>query len=170
MRCLAMVLIVLATPTWAWAHNVGVDCKLKDGKLEIEGYYDDDTAAVKAKVKIVDAADKVVAEGTTDDKGRCVLPAPRPGKYVVHLDAGAGHRAKRDLIVPGSTKGVEPDSIEATTDDGQTISEGPTREEVTRSRWWKAGLGVLIIGGVCGAFLLAAALRRNSKRESSFAV
>lgn len=107
-RLFLPLLVVVALPSLVEAHALGVEVLLKDGKLVISAFYDDDTNAAGAKVEIVDGM-KLLAAGQTDRQGQCVLPLPTPGKYRVLVDAGAGHRAQRAFTVPenaASTKAL----------------------------------------------------------------
>jgi hypothetical protein len=100
----------------ASAHALGAECNLRDGRLELEAYFDDDTAARDASVRLLDAGENVVAEGRTDDEGRWSYPAPAPGRYRVVVDAGAGHRTQLRLTIPKADPPAE-----------SAISEGPSR-------------------------------------------
>src|SRR5262245_28615831 len=60
----ALLALVFATP--AEAHKLFADCHVKGDRVEIEAYFDDDTPAAQAQVKIVDQAKKTIAEGKTD--------------------------------------------------------------------------------------------------------
>jgi formylmethanofuran dehydrogenase subunit E len=104
--CLAL-LGCLATARPVLAHHLGADCKVKDGKVEVEAFYDDDTQAKDAKVKLLDNEQKVVAEGRTDNKGRWSCPVPKPGMYVVLVDAGPGHSVEVKVAVPTEKGAVD---------------------------------------------------------------
>jgi nickel transport protein len=153
---LSALLLSALMPSWVLAHNVGVACKLRGDKVEVEAFYDDDTPAQKAKVQVKDGKDEIIASGVTDEKGNWNFAAPTPGKYVVHLDAGAGHRARADLVVPAQNESATPD---------ETISEGPTRAEFTSAPWLKVAIGLIVIGGLCGAFLIASMMRKNGQAK-----
>ena len=153
---LMLALIMLALlPASTYAHNVRVECKIRGDKVEAEAYYDDGTEAAKAKVQVINAEGVEVASGVTDDMGRWSFALPAPGKYVLHLDAGAGHRAKTDLTVPIASQDI------GTTKPPETISEGPPREEFTRTPWLKVAIGLIVIGGLSGAFLLASWMKKK---------
>ena len=132
MRHGILTFAILLTPTMAHAHALGVQAKIKDGKVFVEVYYDDDSPAGKAKVKLLKGKDEIAA-AVTDAEGRCSFDAPAPGKYEIHADAGAGHNAKTTLT---------------------TASDGPSREEFTSTPrlkiHWRR-----VIGRVGVAFLLA---------------
>jgi len=151
---LPALLLLMLMPALAFAHNVGVACKLRGDKVEVEAFYDDDTPAQKAKVQVKDGKDEIVASGVTDEKGTWNFAAPASGKYVVYLDAGAGHRARTDLFVPAQNESAKPD---------ETISEGPTRAEFTNTPWLKVAIGLIVIGGLGGAFLIASMMRKNAQ-------
>lgn len=141
-----LIFAILLTPTLAHAHALGVQAKLKDGKVKVEVYYDDDSPAAKAKVKLVKGKDEIAA-GVTDAEGRCTFDAPAAGKYEIHVDAGGGHNARTTLTIPGAN--------------ATSISDGQAREDFTRTPWLKIGIGVSVIGAMCVAFLLASMMRKN---------
>jgi len=127
---------ILFVPASAFAHAIGVTCTIRSDKVEVEAFYDDDTPAHKAKVQVVNAKDEVIATGITDKDGIWTFATPTPGKYEVRIDAGAGHRAKKSLVIPGAVAD-DPTPIIATPE--------PTREEQTRTPWWRIGIGLAII-------------------------
>jgi hypothetical protein len=144
-----VVLTLLVSGGSLHAHGLGVSWKEDtSGALLIDAYFDDNTAAASAKVEIVEGDGTVVASGTTDEKGQCRLARPAPGRYRVQVTAEGGHRAHRSLVVPGEA------SMPAS-------SDGPSREEFTRLRWW--GLGIGLTGLACLAVVgrLAAKARRH---------
>jgi hypothetical protein len=153
-------LTFLTAPPSAFAHKVDVSCELIKDKLVVEGFYDDDTPAIKAKVEILDAQEKLVANGMTDEKGRWSCPRPAAGKYEIRLDAGAGHRAKRDFTVPA---GSESSTIPPSDSEQVSGSLEAVRADATAIPWIKAIIGVTIIGGCSGAFLLASMLRKGTQ-------
>jgi hypothetical protein len=147
------------SPNLAAAHALLVDCNLRDGKVEVEAYYDDDTPAPKARVKVIDALEQMVAGGVTDQKGSWSFAMPAPGKYVVVVDAGAGHRKEKTIEVP-----AQPDESIAPKDEAP-IGDAPKRDDLTRIPWLKIAIGLVIIGGLSGAFLLASVMRKNAKAK-----
>ncbi len=165
-RFLPTVLALLAVPSAAFAHAVGVEAKLKDGVVRVEAYYDDDTPAAAAKVTVEGEAKAVVAEGKTDAKGVWSFPAPPAGRYTIRVDAGAGHVAKTTITVPPAhlhASGTEPGTAPADAEP-VSISEGPTRASFTGpTRWVMAAVGVGLIGA------LAAAARWVIRRRSGAA-
>lgn len=134
----------------AHAHHLGVECKLRDGQVEVEAFYDDDTTAKNAQIEALDSDKKVIASGRTDAQGRWAFPAPGPGTYQIVVDAGAGHRTTVRMVIPGG----KPTAPEA----ARTVSEAGTREEFTTFPWLGAGLGLGIIAGL--SLLLWLALTR----------
>ena len=163
MRHAFLILAFLLTPTLVQAHALGVQAKLKDGKVNVEVYYDDDSPAGKAKVKVLSGKDEIKA-GITDVKGLWSFDAPAPGKYEIHADAGAGHQAKTTITIPGTPATPE----KKTSVKGETpISDSPTREEFTSTPWLKIGIGVSVIGALCVAFLLASMLRKNGHGDAA---
>ncbi|HZZ79561.1 MAG TPA: carboxypeptidase-like regulatory domain-containing protein [Gemmataceae bacterium] len=153
--CVLPVLMLTCLPANAFAHAVGVSCKLNGAKVEVEVYYDDNTPATNAKIQVLDADEKVTLSGVTDEKGRCTFATPAPGQYQVRADAGAGHRTKTAFTVPAAAAQA-PASV--------VISDGPTREEFTRFPWLQVVIAVTVLGGVAAAFAVSSRLR---KKESS---
>lgn len=138
-----LLTLLLLTGT-ADAHSVGGEARLRDGKVQVEGYFEDDTAATGAKVHVEDAAGKPVAEGRLDDKGRWSFPAPAPGRYRVIIDAGGGHRTRLSVRIPASASPPAP-SREAPGEEAPVVSEGATREEHTHVPWGRLGIGLALI-------------------------
>ena len=72
-RFLLSALLAIGTsaflPNFAAAHALLVDCNLRNGKVEVEAFYDDDTPAPKARVKVMNAEEQVVAGGVTNETG-----------------------------------------------------------------------------------------------------
>jgi hypothetical protein len=159
MRCdfgsviLAAVLALLA-PAVAHAHNLGVQAKLKDGKVHVEVYYDDNTPAIKANVLVFDAKGKKIAHGTTDADGRWSLDVPEAGQYELRADAGAGHNAKTTFTITDAGLLAVAKTQEV------SISDSPTREQFTSTPWLKIAIGVSVIAVLGAAFLLASKFRK----------
>jgi hypothetical protein len=145
------VAVLVALPPAASAHAIGAEAKLKGGRVHLEAYYDDDTVADDARVK-VEGNGKVVAEGRTDVKGRWTFAAPPAGKYRVTVDAGAGHRTTITVVIPEGT--VPEETVERPT----VVSEGKRREEFTRFPWQNLTVGVGLLGLVAA---LSWAMRRR---------
>ena len=158
------ILIAAATfalmPTTALAHALGVAYSIKGDKVEIEAFYDDDTAAHKAKVIVVNAKDEEIANGITDKAGQWSFATPAPGKYEIRVDAGAGHRARKTLNVPG----VGPSPPSKVDDDSEPeAADSESRYAMTRTPWQKIGVGLTIIAlGGC-ALTLGLAIWRQGK-------
>ena len=142
--CLAMP----AFPGAVLAHALGVECRLRQGKVEIEAFYSDDTPAQGAEVSVRDERDKEITAGRTDQDGRWSFAAPPPGQYQVVVEAGAGHRAKTHMTVPqAQAPGAPADALR--------ISDGAPRGEFTRFPWLKVVIGLGAIGCLGVAFWLS---------------
>lgn len=87
----------------AFAHKLYVEAKPYTDHIRVEAYYEDDTPAQEAKIKIR-KDDVVVAEGRTDEKGvwTCTLP---PGHYSVRAET-LGHAADATIDVPARAEDV----------------------------------------------------------------
>lgn len=136
----------------AEAHGIGVAAAIQDGKVRVEAYFDDDTPAREARVKIVDSRGTLVGAGTTDDKGIWTAELPPPGTYRVTVDAGSGHRATSTFSVP----------LPRGPDDAPSGSAAPdvdARKEFTRIPWERLAIGLAALAAV--GFLLPRFLRRS---------
>jgi nickel transport protein len=133
-RFLIVVLALAFTPLVVEAHGIGVQAKLQNGTIIVESFFEDDTAVRDAVVMVFDSSKTRILEGRTDDRGSCRLAAPKPGRYIIQVDAGDGHLAKTSLTVPEA---------------GESVSDGPSRETYTgATRWILALVGIAIIGGL----------------------
>src|SRR4051812_30615600 len=92
--------VVLGTAAPGFAHKLGAEAKLVGNRIEVEAYFDDNTPAAGARVIALDAAERTVADGRTDERGRWQFPKPDSGLYRLVVDAGAGHRAEVPLTIP----------------------------------------------------------------------
>lgn len=154
----------------AASHGLGGECKLIGDRVVVEAFFDDDTPARDARVR-VEFGTTVVAEGRTDSKGFWSFSRPAAGQYVVAIDAGEGHRVKIKMTIP-DRKGAE-NAVVGTSNhaaappapaaDPVTVSEGPGREEFTQVRWKGMAGGLLIIALIAAALWLRPRLSHNSE-------
>ena len=160
---IASLVAFLLTPVVALGHGLLVSWKLAGPKIDVQVFYDDNSDAAKAKVQVLNAKEEVVASGVTDEKGKWSFETPAPGKYVVHADAGAGHRAKKQLDLSGATPAPpkEKASPESPTPVPPSVTDGPSREELTRTPWLKILIGMTVIGACSGAFVIAMKVRKK---------
>jgi hypothetical protein len=160
-----MVLAVLAgllVSLRADAHALGAECKVIGDRVALEAYYDDDTPARDATVRVEDADKNVVATGHTDREGRWSFARPQPGKYVVVVDAGAGHRTRITLAIPAGQANAEaapstsagdecPRCAEPSTPNSEApvqVSAEASREAFTAFPWLKLGVGLAVLAGI----------------------
>lgn len=113
-------------------HNLCAKVKVTEQNLRIEAWFDNDTPADGAKVKLL-LNKKVMQEAVTDERGICTMPTPALGSYVIEVYAGGGHRAE------------VPFTIESMIDE-QTA--GADEASVRQRRWWGAIAGLGIIAGL----------------------
>lgn len=121
---MALLLLLTLAP-----HNLCAKVERQGNQLLIEAWFDNDTPADQAAVRILQN-EKVISESKTDDRGLCSMPAPEPGKYVLQVHAGGGHRTE----VPFS---IESQKTEQ--------AAGRTHEEVQQRRWWGTLAGIALI-------------------------
>jgi nickel transport protein len=138
MRRQLALLFVLTMVSQASAHDLDAAYKIRDGRVELEVYFDDNTPARNANVIVRDSSGNIIAQGKTDHEGRWSFPVPGRENYEIVVDTGDGHRK-----VIESTRG----------------SDHPSRAEFTRTPWVKMILGFLLIA--LAAFGVQAALRRS---------
>lgn len=160
-------LLLASFPAATDAHSLGAEARLQDGRVHVEGYFDDDTASADARVWVEDVKKHRVAEGRMDGQGRWSFPAPAPGRYRVTVDAGGGHRATVTITIH-PTETASPKTGEKDTTPSETtpvqVSEGKSREEFTRFPWQRLGLGLTLIG--LFAFILVVLLRAVRHKAS----
>jgi hypothetical protein len=150
------LLLTLAASRPAPAHDLGAECTLRGDRVEVEAYYDDDTPAGDARVRVLGAGGEAVALGRTDARGRWSFPRPSPGGYRVLVDAGGGHSTTVKITVTSDPK-AEPQTArtpsdacdccrdEAPTPAAVVVSAGPGLAEFTRTRWPRAAAGVGVV-------------------------
>ena len=131
-----MACLLLAAP--ASAHKLMVDCRLKDDRVRVEVFYDDDTPAQQAKVIVENENKEVIAEGKTDERGLWSYPVPAPGKYIIRAES-VGHNAREVLVVPA---------------DKPTPEEAPATRTTTETPWLQIGVGLGVIAILCTGALL----------------
>jgi hypothetical protein len=151
-RSLLGVGLLLLAPAAASAHAVGVEAKLRGTRVAVEAYFDDDTPAADATVKVTPFdGGAVVAEGKTDAKGAWSFPVPAAGKYRVTVDAGGGHIARTTITIPAAatppaTPGEAAPQVGAAE---EVVSDGLTRAEATGPRrLLTAAAGLVVIAGL----------------------
>jgi nickel transport protein len=140
-------LMLLLVPSAVRAHAVGAECRVEGNRVVIEAYFDDDTPAQAALIKVFDRSDMLVAQGKADSKGIFSCTRPPEGQYRVVVDAGAGHRTEVEMQVPAPP---QPDEIPR-----EVISEGARRAEFTQYPWLKVSVGLGFIGLFSFAFWAA---------------
>lgn len=139
------ILAPLTAPGTAWAHALGAECKLRDGKVHVEAFFEDDTPAQEARVRVLGEDGLELLQTKTDAQGRCSFIAPTPGRYQLVVDDGAGHRVELRMTIPQSTV--------VTT--SEPVTQGPGREEFTRFPWMRVIAGLSVILAVAVAFLIS---------------
>ncbi len=154
--CLSMLILGLA-PLPSRAHNLGADFKQVGERIEVEAFFSDNTPARQARVQILDGEKNILGTATTDNQGKCWLPAPNPGQYQLLVNAGDGHRKELMMTIVG-TLPVAPDADPATPGNSPLSFGG--REEFTRFPWERVAVG-------CGVIALVGAAWWWSRRAAS---
>lgn len=132
-------------------HNLCAKVDIQGTNLRIEAWFDNETPADGAKVKLL-SNKKLLHEAVTDEKGLCSIPAPGAGSYTIDVNAGGGHRTEITF------------TIEAAVDE-QTV--GADKESVFQRRWLGAFTGLVII---CFFTITTIYLKRKAKRMAAVSI
>jgi hypothetical protein len=132
MRYGTVIAAAMIAAASAAAHDLGVDCSPDGDLIKVEVYFDDNTDAASAKIRVL-AAGVLIAEGTADERGHWTFPKPA-GPFVVEVDAGAGHRTRKRFDFSREQPSVD--------------KKAGIREEFTRFRWQGLVIGLAIIAVV----------------------
>lgn len=158
----SFVIVIFVGMAWAsdaFGHAIGVEVKLLGNTIQVDAYYDDGTPARSAPVTIRETEDSpALLKGETDAAGRWVVAAPKPGKYLVMVNALDGHVARTSIKIaePATTLEVAQGQFE------ESISDSPSREEFTTFPWWKLLAGLAFCAIVSGV----AWFRTHQKRTA----
>ena len=164
------ILCLILSAIDARAHGLGVGWKVRDGRIHFAAFFDDDSAPRRALVLVRNAAGETVAHGKTDAKGTWSCVTPTPGEYEVIVDAGAGHRTARKLVVRDTGAEERPlDFTEAGHEDttaehpgrGLVAEGGDQRSEFTQFPWLRIAIGLGAIAAVSLAYLAARRFGRS---------
>src|SRR6185436_11332225 len=101
----------------------------------------DDTPAAAAEIVVRSKAGDEIARGTTGDTGVFEFAKPMPGKYVVVVNAGQGHRAEQSMTMPTDAALEKLGAFDLNAPE-VIVTPGPTRTERVRFPWLRAGLGL----------------------------
>lgn len=150
------------------AHALSATCRLHQGQIEVQAYYDNDDPARQARVIVRDKDEQTIAQGRTDRRGTWLFPVPPAGQYRVSVDAGAGHGVTVALTVEASGKLAQQSRaarhLEHSSTDRAPVAittDKPSRAEFTSTHWLKISLGVGAIALLTVALLLAVRLKRS---------
>jgi nickel transport protein len=86
--CLAAM--IFAGP--ALAHKVNIFAYVEGGKIHTESYFPDGKPVEQGGIEILDSQGQKVAEGVTDNEGKCVLPIPKKDDLTIVINATMGHK------------------------------------------------------------------------------
>src|SRR5438128_521802 len=130
----------------ARAHGLGVGWKVREGRIHVAAFFDDDTAPRYALVLVRNAVGDTIANGKTDTEGEWSFPTPKAGEYEVIVDAGGGHRTARKLIVRATgaeerqLEFTEPSHEHQTAEPGVVVEGGDQRSEFTQFPWLRLAI------------------------------
>jgi nickel transport protein len=143
----------------ASAHGLGIEARLQDSTVHIQVYYDDNSPVSNGKLRLLDAANLLLLEGTTNAQGLFSFPSPPVGKYRVEVHVDDGHFAKTTIAIPS------PSSSDASSENAM-VSDGLSRADRTGARKWvMAVFGLVVIAA--GAMLLQWFSQKRNPKASS---
>lgn len=148
----------------AEAHGVYIECKLRDDRVTVEGFYEDDKPTIGAQVIVTNKAGEEIARGTTDDRGFWSFAKPTPAKYFVELNAGDGHRTKTTFVVP-TAGALEHLNVLDKKGAEVIITSGPTRMERIRFPWGRVGLGLSSLAVLATVLWLGLRQKKSDYRK-----
>ena len=120
-RYATIALSGLLLTSFAVGHDLGAEVHLLGEQLEVRAFFDDGSVARHALVELLRATDRQrLAEARTDHHGRCRLPRPPAGSYLIRVNAGAGHIHEETITVPAAAAGA------ARPNDSLTATGSPT--------------------------------------------
>jgi len=129
----------LLTAQIASAHGLGIEARLQDSTVHIQVYYDDNSPVSNGKLRLLDAANLLLLEGTTNAQGLFSFPSLPVGKYRVEVHVDDGHFTKTTIAIP------PPSSSDASSENAM-VSDGLSRADRTGARKWVMALiGLLIL-------------------------
>jgi nickel transport protein len=150
------IAVALLCLSHAAAHALLADVRAGKDRVTVEAFFDDDTPAAQALVKVFDSGKKIVAEGKTDTKGVWTFPLPPPGEYQLVVDAGAGHRATKKLVVSARNQST----------DNAAAAEHTFPDN--SSRWLKVAIGLSAIAAISAGYLLSRRLTPRPPTASTW--
>jgi len=89
-------LLLLSTPP-AFAHKLNMFAYAEGNEIFAEGYFVDGKRAKNSAVKVFDASNKELLQGTTDVDGQFSFAIPQLSDLRITINAGMGHQAEFTL-------------------------------------------------------------------------
>lgn len=89
-----LIAAVLLSSTSVLAHKLIVSAYVEENSIEGQAYLNNGSTPKNTIVKIINSSDKVVAEIKSNEEGVFKLKNASPDTYIIHVDAGEGHKAK----------------------------------------------------------------------------
>lgn len=132
---LAGLMVCLLWQAEVLAHGAGLQITQQGKTLSIEGYYEDNSPTLNAKVTLASADGVVLATYPMDHQGLVKIPVPGLGKFQILLDTGDGHLMRKSILI-----------TEVETTQGKLLGDGPTRKEFTeKNLWLRALIGLALV-------------------------
>lgn len=92
------VILGLVMPSFAHAHRLRAECHvLPNHRVQVEGWFERDSAPEGAEVRVMRADGSTLAEGALDGRGVYTFTFDRPEPLKVIVSDGQGHRAEIQL-------------------------------------------------------------------------
>src|SRR3954468_8695982 len=97
-----LVACLLLAPA-ASAPELCLKAEKRQGRLYVEAWFDNDTPAEGAKVKVLREG-QTVLEGTTDERGVWTAECPPSGSYRLYATDGGGHKKEIPFVIDESSE------------------------------------------------------------------
>jgi len=78
----------------AWGHKLNLFTYVEGTTVHVEGYFADGGKAKNSDVTVLDASQKVIASGKTDENGEYGFEVAAPADVQIMINAGLGHQAE----------------------------------------------------------------------------
>ena len=91
---LSAALFILIAVAVALAHAVSLWAYVENGRVYVEAFFSDGTKVKNGSIYVLDAKEKKLLEGKTDDQGKFDFEPPVKDDMIILLKLGEGHNAE----------------------------------------------------------------------------
>lgn len=134
----ALACLLVFTPL-VHAHALFLKAEKRQGKLYVEAWFDDDTPAQGATVKITQDG-RLVGQGKTDERGVWTAECPPSGRYDIEATDGGGHRTHVIFTILESSSpqhaGTSHEAVAERRTTGLMVGLAAVAMLMIAGRWW----------------------------------